>query len=238
MTVNIGSAQHKLFFQDGFYNKAVISDVLHHHNYAEVHLVLGEGVEYTLGDERITATDGTMLVIPAGLMHSGRRLGDSSLCTAFQVDAPVGELLRFTLDRELVRAMLDEIDAARESEDYTGIAAYATILCRRFIKSEGTRVERITDYGFLIHEFFSHRYAEDVALSDLADAMHLSERQTERLVHKYTGGSFREALTRSRVSVAARLLAEDKMPLGEIAAYVGYRSYAGFWKAMKKYGLI
>ena len=28
---------------------------------------------------------------------------------------------------------------------------------------------------------------------------------------------------------------DDDLSLSEIAAYVGYRSYSGFWKAMKRY---
>jgi AraC-like DNA-binding protein len=36
--------------------------------------------------------------------------------------------------------------------------------------------------------------------------------------------------------MAKHLIATTDMSLGEVADYVGYRSYAGFWKAMKKYG--
>lgn len=238
MTVNIGSVQHKVFLQDGFYNKSVISDILHHHRYTEVHLIIDGSVGYTMGDRSIAASDGTMLVIPPGVMHSGKRLDEGTLCAAFQIDADVNDTISFKIDKELIRSMFDEIDEAAKTDDYSGIAAYVTILCRRFIESDGVRAERITDCGFLIHEFFSHRYAEDVTLSDLAKTLHLSDRQTERLVHKCTGRSFRDELSRSRVLVASRLLAEGSMSLGEIAAYVGYRSYAGFWKTMKKYGLI
>ena len=86
--------------------------------------------------------------------------------------------------------------------------------------------------------FFSNRYSEDVRLSDLAEAIHLSERQTERLVIEHTGRGFRDELTETRVKIARQRLADKNMTLGEIAGYVGYRSYAGFWKAMKKSGAI
>ena len=238
MTVDIGKSQHKLFLQDGFYDKSEISDVIHHHKYAEVHLVLGGDILYSIGERQYRATDGTMLVIPPGEFHAGRKLTEGALRAAFQIDAEVESLSVWAVGHALISALFSEIDRARESEDYTGIAAYATLLCRHFVASDGVRAERLTDYAFLIHEFFSHRYAEDVTLADLAGALHLSERQTERLVYKHTGGSFRDELSRSRLRVAARLVREGEMPLGEIASYVGYRSYAGFWKAMKKEGLL
>ena len=234
LAVRIGDEPHKLFLQDGFYNTSEISDILHYHKYAEVHLTLGGDIRYTLGDTSFVATSGTMLVIPPGVFHAGVKLSEEALCTAFQTDAAVSEIASFSVGDALLGEMFREIGRAGESGDYSGIAAYASLLCRRFIPGEGTKAEPITDYGFLIHEFFSHRYAEDLTLADLAEALHLSERQTERLVYKHTGSSFRDELAKSRGVVAARLLFEGNMSLGEISAYVGYRSYAGFWKAMKK----
>ena len=234
MTVTVGSLPHKVFMQDGFFEKSSISDVIHHHKYAEVHLVLGGDILYFIGKEQFLCRDGTMIVIPPGAYHSGK-MGASALRAAFQIDADVGEVMSFRVSPGLLSELFSEIDRAAESGDYAGVGAFLSILCRRFIKSEGIAAEHIADYAFLIHEFFSHRYAEDVTLANLAEAMHLSERQTERLVCRHTGGSFRDELTRARMRVAERLIAEGEMSLGEISAYVGYRSYAGFWKALKKH---
>ena len=43
-------------------------------------------------------------------------------------------------------------------------------------------------------------------------------------------------ISSTRVMIAKQLLRSSDMSLSEIAEYVGYRSYAGFWKAMKKDG--
>lgn len=238
MTVNLGNVSHKIFSQDGFCKRDEICDVIHRHKYTEVHLV-GEGeIIFSVGKHQLTASAGTMLVIPSGVYHSGRAAGEPMLRTAFQIDASVTEAAVFNISTGLLSELFSEMDLAAECGDYSGIAAFLPILCRRFIRSERLAAERITDYAFLINEFFSHRYAEDIALGDLAEVLHLSERQTERLVYKHTGGSFRDELVKSRMKVAARLISEGEMSLGEISAYVGYRSYAGFWKAMKKHGLI
>jgi AraC-like DNA-binding protein len=98
---------------------------------------------------------------------------------------------------------------------------------------EKLQAQPITDYAFLIYEFFSTNYSGDVKLADLADILHLSERQTERLVIEHTGKTFKEEITSMRMEMAQKLISAG-MPLTEIAQYVGYKSYAGFYKAMKK----
>lgn len=112
---------------------------------------------------------------------------------------------------------------------------YIGLFCSYFQNEEILKAQPITDYGFLIHEFFTNNYSFDIHLSDLADELHLSQRQAERLVIEYTGNSFREELCQTRVTMAKELLKNTGMSLGEVSRYVGYRSYAGFWKAMKKY---
>ena len=234
MTVRIGMSSHRMFLQDGFYNKSVISDKLHSHNYAEVHLVLGGDILYRIDDGSHLAKDGSMLVIPPGVFHSGRMQSPETKHVAFQIDMPVDTFSQHTVSRGILTELFSEVERAADTGDYTGIAALAMLLVRDLPTSPHVSAERISDYGFLIHEFFANRYGEDVTLRDLAEALHLSERQAERLVHRHTGRSFRDELSETRVQMARILLSDSDMTLTEIASYVGYRSYAGFWKAMKK----
>ena len=82
-----------------------------------------------------------------------------------------------------------------------------------------------------------HSHFNDVHLCDLARYLHLSERQSERAVIEYTGKTFRDALVEMRMNTAEHLHKTTDMSLTEISQYVGYKSYNGFWKAMKKYNL-
>jgi len=50
------------------------------------------------------------------------------------------------------------------------------------------------------------------------------------------GCSFREQLAKKRIEVAKRLMDNSNLTLDEISRYVGYKSYSGFYKALKKYG--
>ena len=114
------------------------------------------------------------------------------------------------------------------------ISAYIPLLCSYVIASHPRDISEVTDEGMLIEVFFSTSYNKDVQLSDLAAILHLSERQTERKLIEHTGHTFREELAATRISVAKYLQSTSSMSLSEIATYVGYHSYAGFWKAMKK----
>ena len=71
-------------------------------------------------------------------------------------------------------------------------------------------------------------------MCDLAKILSLSDRQTERLVIKYMGKPFRGVLSDIRTEMAKRLMETTVMSMSEISRMVGYKSYAGFWKAMKK----
>ena len=73
----------------------------------------------------------------------------------------------------------------------------------------------------------------DATLSDLAKALCLSEKQTERVVLKHTGKNFRRNITKKRIEVAKALLEKNELSKKEIAEYVGYNSYGGFFKALK-----
>ena len=238
LTVRVGDEVHKVFLQDGFYDRKRLSGKIHKHNYSEVHIVLSGNITYRIGDRLISATGCDLICIPEGELHAGVSMSEGAEEIAFQIDAGVSELVRTVVSAALIPEFLLEIDRATYTGDYTSLLAYITIMIRPILGGAGAQAGNITDYGFIIREFFSNRYSEDVRLSDLAEAIHLSERQTERLVIEHTGRGFRDALTETRVKIARQLLADKNMTLGEIAGYVGYRSYAGFWKAMKKSGAI
>ena len=90
------------------------------------------------------------------------------------------------------------------------------------------------DYKHEIGHFFDKRHNENVEVKHLANELHLSEMQTQRLVKKYTGMTFGENLRSYRMNVANYLAETTDMSLEEIAREVGYASYSGFWKARQK----
>ena len=225
---------YKAFLQDGFYASPKTDTSLHKHNYAEVH-VLGEGkAEFLIDNQPLTVHGPAILTIPAPLMHCCTYQDEALLHTAFQTDCQAEALQTYPIENGIVNAFFEEIQQCQLTGNYSTIALYIPLFCNRYHK-EHHSVTEIKDYNFLISEFFILNYDKDVYLSDLAEQLHISERHAERLVLQYTGRSFREELVAVRMRIADQLMQTESVSLEQIAKYVGYRSYSGFWKAMKRY---
>ena len=230
LLLKIDSRVCRAFLQGGFHATKSTSR-LHKHSYAEIHVFSGGGSVRVEGEDiELTAQDA--IAIPAGRYHRLTPL-ENTQRISFQIDAPCSEIRHTGLPRGVLEALFSATNEAEADGDLAMLSACMGLVATAVL---GTRYEGSTlcDYPLLIREFFSRRYSEDVHLSDLAGELHLSERQTERLVEKHTGRSFRDELTATRMAVADQLIAEGELSLSEIAAYVGYHSYAGFYKAIKR----
>lgn len=234
LTVKINSKNHKVFLQNGFYSHCTPSIRLHKHNYAEIHIVAESETELIIGTKTHCAKDGNLLVIPRETSHSYRQDTVSCHCAAFQINFPFTEFSSRKVSKEIVLEFLEEIKLCEKSGNYTRIVAFISLFCSFFTEDPTLSATPITDYSFLIEEFFSNRYSENVHLVDLAKTLHLCPRQAERLVIKHTGNTFRQELCDIRLRTAKYLQDNTNMSLSQICNYVGYQSYAGFFKAMKK----
>ena len=234
LTVRINSKNHKAFLQDGFYSHTIHSVKLHKHNHAEIHVVAKSKTPFIVNGQTHFLEDGSLVVVPSETAHCFKDPNIEHKSAGFQVDYPFSQFLVKKIPNEMADEFLTAIDKANLSGDYLTVASYISLFCGYFLEKSNVGVTPITDYGFLIEEFFSNRYSEDVHLEDLAETLHLSPRQTERLVIRYTGKSFRQELMEIRLGTATHLLNTTSMSPVKIADYVGYQSYTGFYKAMKK----
>ncbi len=235
LDIQIGKKQRRAFLQRGFYLQLPPTKRIHKHNYADVHMVAGGEIEYHIDKNVCLAKDGTLLVIPRDTFHFCVMKEKTAVHTAFQIDYEIEEFLSFSISSSTISEFYKEIERVKETDDYTKIAAYISLFCSYFCQPNAVEAKSITDYGFLIREFFQTQYSKDVKLSDLAEILNVCERQTERLVIKYTGRNFRDELSFTRISMAKQMMKSNQMSLQEVASYVGYHSYTGFWKALKKY---
>ena len=231
MLIHSAVADFKVFLQSGFYPGHTPTAFVHRHNYSEIH-IFSEDATFAVGTETVRLKGGDALAIPKRTLHRCISISDGARHTAFQtsLDLPVTQVRPFS--RETVIDFLNEISVC-EDTSYNNVSAYISLFATPFISTEELFADDIRDYGFLINEFFSNRYTEDISLSDLAELLHVSPRHAERLVRECMGDSFGKELTKARVEMAEYLIKTTDMSLTEIARQVGYRSYAGFYKAMK-----
>lgn len=86
------------------------------------------------------------------------------------------------------------------------------------------------------------RYIEDnyraASLTELATELNVSVYQLSRLIKQNTGSTFKELLQRKRLNKAVQLLADTKLSISDIIAYVGYDNASYFFRIFKeRYGV-
>lgn len=86
----------------------------------------------------------------------------------------------------------------------------------------------------IIEEYFLYEY-QNLSLSDLADKIKLSPRQTQRLLQEYYGKSFHQKKAEARMSAAAILLSDLDRSITSIAEALGYSSAEHFSNAFRTY---
>ena len=85
------------------------------------------------------------------------------------------------------------------------------------------------DNFFITH---SEKYGSEQML---AEQLHISRRQLNRILMTHYGMNFRQKLLHSRMDRAAWLLRTTDLPVSEISEAVGYISETSFYKAFKGY---
>ena len=86
-----------------------------------------------------------------------------------------------------------------------------------------------------IEKYFAENMQDNKLLDSLAEHIHLSRRQAERLIKSYFGITYREKLIMTRIEMAKELLAAGSLSVEEIAYQVGYSSRASFSASFKNY---
>lgn len=236
MTINLEEQRNKLLINRGFFSFHTAPSPLHSHYYAELHLFARGGGVYATTEKEYIVRAGELLAFPAGVYHACRSIEPEAEHIDFQIIDTVTEIVHKQLPSGIAPALFAEIKRLGENKTSERLRAYLSLLCA---EAKGdTKDEPLTvidDRAFLIHEYMTRNYNRDITLSDIARFLCLSEKQTGRLIHQYTGLHFKDALTRYRMAAAGQLIAANNHTLSEVAELVGYHSYSGFWKAFNAF---
>jgi len=84
-----------------------------------------------------------------------------------------------------------------------------------------------------IENFLIDNCHASTQLDDLAQYLCLSQRQTSRLLKRLFNQSFQDILKEIRIATAKELIHQKERSLKDIAEYLGYDTYIGFYKAFR-----
>lgn len=235
LNVTVGEQCFTCILMEGFPSGVFPTARLHRHSYAELHVLRGPKTLLEMDDRLISLEGNCVFALPAGCMHRFRDPHPDVCHSAFLTSFPFEDFCSMSLSEPLLSDFLAETVRAAESGNYAKIAAFISLFFAQLQPALRAEARPVTDLNFLVNNFFNLNYDKEKSLTDLADELHFSEKQTARLVQKYTGQSFKQAMVNYRMSVAKYLEEKTDLPLTQIALLVGYRSYNGFWKAYKAY---
>lgn len=128
----------------------------------------------------------------------------------------------------LVEAVKAEL-AAPSLGYYARIQSLFTLMIIHIVRSIRPNVD---DYGLpdnvqdelrtQVIELYFHSYRKPLTIKELAAQLHLSTKQTNRILHKYYAASFKQKLLDLRIEVAKHLLQTSDLTIQQIAEHVGY----------------
>lgn len=219
----------------------------------EVHVALSGGYLMDLDSETIPVEAGQAIFIPPGIYHYPHDLKQPFERFGFTF-MPSPELAESLLKRgaarislsqpclHLCRSILEELGGQQEFQrDCLG--GMFTILLSFLLRKLQIGRAQIQDgrrkeaplRNIYMDRFFSPWPYEFGTERELANQLHISTRQLNRLLQQTYGMSFREKMIKSKMELAAGLLCTTKKPISEIAELSGYTAAPAFYKAFSAY---
>lgn len=236
-------------------------EVLHYHAKHELFFIGHEPLTVYHEGGSDTFCD-CILCIPAFVHHrTVRSAGDTCMLFSF---APSSErpsafcefaekffgkkdIFIFTTASSLTSYIDELFELTEQPTDMSDEVAIATLQLifynimdtNAILSSRGTSAKE--SYLLIIENIVNSKSLDPTAKVDLgmvAEALHLSRRQTARTVYKYFGTTLAELVNEKRMAVAELLLSTTNMPISEVATHAGFATENYFFIKFKKaYGI-
>ena len=235
----------------------------HSHYHNEIFTVLRGEMEIVTEEGVIKVSSGETALIPANVAHKTVYNRDIFRVTvAFlnpeDISSPVTKKLsEISLSNSVLiyrnshftEIMNHLIRYVHEDYEYkelliSGCLTEITALLCQSEYSEGEKGERFSDSKtyrkFVIAAIFDEAFSPRKrslavpTLKSVSEKLHLSEKQTERMIKSFFGRSFKDQILFMKMNKAAELLCKTDMTVNAIAAAVGYSVTRGFFTSFKK----
>jgi len=236
-TVQIGATPKKVYLLDTTFNFTTVNSTIHKHHFSEVHVVLNGTAEIILADQKYELKAGDICIIPPYLLHTRHLTSENTKITVFMIDAPVDNIEIYSTSIDIIQDFFNAISESVPTQNYTIFASYISFLCSKFFKDEQTDIAECTDYSIIIEDYLNRNFTQNISLSDIAELLHFSEKQTSRMISKYTGNTLRDEIILRRIKAVNILKSTTDMTNAEIAEFLGYSTYSSLWKALKSQNL-
>ncbi len=231
----------------------------HRHQFYEMHFVMRGEESYQLEDGSVlNVTPGNMVLFPCDVMHAsvGASQDRCKIAFAFSVadrdmrqSSPLRlalpeEAMLYPASREMFNLFLDVMNEVSQRNafylDSVRILVHRLIICcarlnERSHAENPTQEERAVDGRIEeIMQYIQDHLADGITTRDVAENIHLSTRQINRLLQKEFMMNCHELIDRKKVEEAKRLLAFTDMRMEDIAIAVGYVNFFSFSKFFKR----
>lgn len=245
--------------QSHYANRYFWSTQRHCHADYELHILLGGSSRIEVEDRQIELQAGEGILLAPGQYHYPQVTRDGfcrftlsfspktpALSAALQQSAKIGHI--FTAADSLTgvcNAIFREFAAGNpyKQEQIQALLTVLMIDLLRQLSVEPPQEESsdvLTEHLRItrIDQFFETNYTRSDGEQDLADLLHLSRRQLDRVLKKNYGMNYRQKLIRTRMDNAAWLLRTKPLRISQVAQQVGYSSESAFYQAFQKqYGV-
>ncbi|MCI8525930.1 MAG: AraC family transcriptional regulator [Oscillospiraceae bacterium] len=235
---------------------------VHRHSSFELHAVLGGSAVIRVGGEDYEISANQGVIVAPGVYHSVRApsAGLEKMCVSFSLPRP--ETIRQKEAASLSAAFYAQEGAVLSTRQLEGtlrsIAALVKEEPSTFWDAERLKAQTIlmilgiydeladpiTIHGparqtastasFIIDEFFNLHYDWNNGNEYLAQQLHISTRQLDRILQKRYHMSYREKLLDIRLTNALDYLLSSDRSITEISEMVGYSSPANFSAFIKR----
>ncbi len=221
----------------------------------ELHILLNGNIPVEIEGNNITLEAGEGILIPPGRYHAplipngpiehfavSFFVSDSGF--ASELNERISDYNHFIISEDLAKTCREIYRECENIGLYRNekIKALLTDIMISALRILDLNKEATTDFSAIeperadiIDNFFSLYLECKQGAKQLAEQLHVSERQLNRIIRQLYKMTFQQKMTQTKMERAAWLLKTTAKKVGEIAQAVGYGSEPAFYQAFKKY---
>lgn len=235
----------KTFCYDKHINLSDRIKEIHFHNACEIFLVADNTIMLST-TEAVSEFSDSVVVVPAGVKHFYMGARTEKEVFSFRFLTPAmdfdGNITCFEMD-DKIKCYTQEILNVYKSDGAffaDKLSALISLIIAEII--ERLRIPDFVEGGYgrtgkyidVIEDIISRRYTEKLTLSMVAEALHLSDKQTSRIIKKEYGKPLSQILNEKKLSVAVMLLRYTDSKIDEILSQLNFESKNYFFTLFKK----